>query len=122
VKLLENTAPRALAKNLGRNIGSSRRAAGLTQQQLAERVQVDALTISRYETGNILPPLTMVAAIGRVLHLSITELLKESPTPPDRNHTRIAVLLDGLTPEDRSWVEGVLKQLVKRCRNVPTAA
>ena len=119
---MENTAPRALAKNLGRNIGSSRRAAGLTQQQLAERVQVDALTISRYETGNILPPLTMVAAIGQVLHLSITELLNESPTPPNRHHTRIAILLDSLTPEDRTWVEGVLKQLVKRCRSVPTAA
>lgn len=46
---------RSLARRLGRNIGDRRRAVGLTQEQLAEYLEIDTLTVSRYETGNILP-------------------------------------------------------------------
>ena len=52
---------RSLARRLGRNIGDRRRAVGLTQGQLTEYPEIDTLTVSRYETGNILPPLTVVA-------------------------------------------------------------
>lgn len=51
---------RSLARRLGRNIRDRRRAVGLTQEQLAEYLEIDTLTVLRCETGNILPPLTVV--------------------------------------------------------------
>jgi transcriptional regulator with XRE-family HTH domain len=42
---------RSLARRLGRNIGDRRRAVGLTQEQLAEYLEIDTLTVSRYETA-----------------------------------------------------------------------
>ena len=51
---------RSLPRRLGRNIRDRRRAVGLKQEQLAEYLEIDTLTVSRYETGNILPPLTVV--------------------------------------------------------------
>ena len=40
---------RSLARRLGHNMGDRRRAVGLTQEQLAEYLDIDTLTVSRYE-------------------------------------------------------------------------
>ena len=40
-----------LARRLGQNLAHYRRRAGLTQEQLAEHIEVEIATVSRYETG-----------------------------------------------------------------------
>jgi transcriptional regulator with XRE-family HTH domain len=107
---------RSLARRLGRNIGDRRRAAGLTQEQLAEYLEIDTLTVSRYETGNILPPLTVVDLVARLLHTTIAELLAEAPTQPVEHADRIGVWLSSLPLDDRDWIERVVKQLVEHCQ------
>jgi transcriptional regulator with XRE-family HTH domain len=72
----------SLARRLGRNIGDRRRATGLTQEQLAEYLEIDTLTVSRYETGNILLPLTVVDVVVRLLNTTIADLLGEAPVQP----------------------------------------
>src|SRR6218665_966678 len=47
-------------QGVGRNNGARRRAVGLTQEQLAEYLEIDTLTVSRHGTGNTLLPLTVV--------------------------------------------------------------
>ncbi len=42
---------RSLARRLGHNMGDCRRAGGLTQEQLAEYLDIATLTVSRYEIG-----------------------------------------------------------------------
>lgn len=64
---------RSLVRRLGRNIGDRRRAVGLTQEQLAEYLEIDSLTVSRYETGNILPPLTVVDVVAPLLNTTIVD-------------------------------------------------
>ena len=81
---------RSLARRLGSNIGDRRRAVGLTQEQLAEYLEIDTLTVSRYETGNILPPLTVVDTVARLLNTTIAELLAEEPIQPVEHAERIA--------------------------------
>lgn len=107
---------RSLARRLGRNIGDRRRAAGLTQEQLAEYLEIDVLTVSRYETGNILPPLTAVDLIARLLHTTIAELLDENPVVPIEHAERIGIWLANLSLSDRDWIERVVKELVERCQ------
>lgn len=106
---------RSLARRLGRNIGDRRRAVGLTQEQLAEYLEIDTLTVSRYETGNILPPLTVVDTIARLLHTTIAQLLDEDALPPLEHVERMGIWLSSLTVADRDWIESVVKQLVQRC-------
>jgi transcriptional regulator with XRE-family HTH domain len=105
----------SLARRLGRNIGDRRRATGLTQEQLAEYLEVDTLTISRYETGNILPPLTVVDMVARLLNTTIADLLTEDPVQPVEHADRIGILLASLSLPDRDWVERVVQQIVVRC-------
>ena len=107
---------RSLARRLGRNIGGRRRAIGLTQEQLAEYLEVDTLTVSRYETGNILPPLTVVDVVARLLNTTIADLLGEAPVQPVEHADRIGIWLASLSLSDRDWIERVVKQLVERCQ------
>jgi transcriptional regulator with XRE-family HTH domain len=106
---------RSLARRLGRNIGDRRRAIGLTQEQLAEYLEIDTLTVSRYETGNILPPLTVVDVIARLLNTTISALLDEAPVQPVEHAERIGIWLASLSLSDRDWIERVIKQLVEHC-------
>src|SRR6218665_4044517 len=107
---------RSLARRLGRNIGDRRRAVGLTQEQLAEYLEIDTLTVSRYETGNILPPLTVVHVVARLLNTSIDDLLDEVPVHPVELADRNAIWLASLPLSDRDCIESVVKQLVERCQ------
>jgi transcriptional regulator with XRE-family HTH domain len=107
---------RSLARRLGSNIGDRRRAVGLTQEQLAEYLEIDTLTVSRYETGNILPPLTVVDTVARLLNTTIAELLAEEPIQPVEHAERIGIWLASLPLSDRDWIERVVKQLVERCQ------
>ena len=113
---MAKTIRRSLAKRLGRNLGDRRRAVGLTQEQLAEYLEVDTLTVSRYETGGILPPLTVVDVVARLLQTSVADLLGELPVQPIEHADRIGIWLANLSLSDRDWIEGVVKQLVARCQ------
>jgi transcriptional regulator with XRE-family HTH domain len=110
---------RSLARRLGRNMGDRRRAVGLTQEQLAEYLDIDTLTVSRYETGNILPPLTVVDTVARLLNTTIADLLAEESLPPLEHAERIGIWLSSLSVADCDWIEGVVKQLVQRCQPRP---
>src|SRR6218665_3987889 len=107
---------RSLARRLGRNIGDRRRAVGLTQEQLAEYLEIDTLTVSRYETGNILPPLTVVDVVARLLNTTIADLLGEAPVQPAEHTDRIGLWMPSLPLSGRCWIEAVVKQRVEGCQ------
>ena len=72
--------------------------------------------MSRYETGNILPPLTVVDVVARLLNTTIADLLGEAPIQPVEHADRIGIWLTSLPLSDRDWIERVVKQLVERCQ------
>jgi len=55
------------APECGHRIAQGRRRAGLTQQQLAEKVGVGRVTIARLETGTRSPGVQLAIAIAREL-------------------------------------------------------
>ena len=101
------------AQTLGSHIGDRRRAVGLTQEQLAEYLEIDTLTVSRYETGNTLPLLTVVDVVTRLLNTTIAELLAVAPAQPVEHAERIGILLASLPVSDRDqmgragWFMGI---------------
>lgn len=105
-----------LSKRLGRNIAAQRKVMNLTQEQLAEYLDVDTLTVSRYETGNILPPLTVLDVMSRLLGTTMADLLAQKTPEPTEHAERISIWLSGLSMADRDWVEAVVKQLIQRCQ------
>ena len=62
--------------NMGENIKRARKAAGVTQKELAEHLQVNQKDISRWETGERTPSVMTFAEICRVLGASADDLLE----------------------------------------------
>lgn len=60
---------------IGKRIYELRKAKGMTQEQLAEAVGVSVPAVSKWETGNSLPDITMLSPVARMLGTSVDYLL-----------------------------------------------
>ena len=98
-------------KTIGQNIRAVRKAAGLTQEQVAERLRMSQLHFGRLERGERPASLEQLAQVAGVLQVSLASLLNGSVleesfnTPPDEDAQSlagsIAALASGCTPKAR---------------------
>lgn len=102
----------ALARRLGRNIAAYRRRAALNQERLAELIEVEISTISRYETGTTLPSLVTLETLAEAMHCTITELLAEKPPAKSPEGTSIEAMIEPLRREERKIVMTMIETLV----------
>ncbi len=70
-----------IQKQLGKNIAAARKAAGLTQEVLAELIEVQTFSISRIERGSVAPSLSTISKIAKVLNIPVSSLFLVSNTP-----------------------------------------
>ena len=68
--------------DLGVRIAALRRERGLTQDELATRMNITPQAISKWERGAGLPDLTLVPYLATALGVTVGELLGETATPP----------------------------------------
>jgi transcriptional regulator with XRE-family HTH domain len=106
----------ALALRLGRNIAAFRRSAALKQEQLAELIEVEISTVSRYETGVTLPSLVTLAKLAKVLHCTMAELLAEKIPADSPEAIRIEAVMELLLPAERKMLIDVIETLVEFSR------
>lgn len=60
---------------IGKHIALLRRQAGLTQEELGEKLGITNKTISRWENGNYMPDIEMFGLLAKEFYVSINELL-----------------------------------------------
>lgn len=89
---------------LGSRIRQARDRAGLTQEQLAERIGVSRTAIARYESGEIEPKLHNLAAIAETLNVSTDELLG----------VRVSVSGLSLSPEAEAALSTFIREILKQ--------
>lgn len=78
-------------KTIGTFIAALRKASGMTQQELADRLSVSNKAVSRWERDENAPDLSLIPAIAEIFGVSCDELLKgerifhdaEEPTKPE---------------------------------------
>ncbi len=100
-----------LAKRIGRNIATRRKQMSWTQGQLAERVDVDAETISRFERGAHLPSLPTLYRLAEVMQVELGDLAS-TPALAAPNETAIFnTLIHDLSANNRKFV----LKLVREC-------
>jgi transcriptional regulator with XRE-family HTH domain len=63
----------------GRRLAALRKAAGFTQQQLADEIGISRRRIAYYESESDHPPANLLADLARVLNLTADQLLAEAP-------------------------------------------
>lgn len=77
-------------QTLGERLRQARRAAGLTQAELARLVGVQRAVISKYETGGVAPSVTQLRRMAEALGVSAGTLL---PEPEGRDRARLLELV-----------------------------
>ena len=60
---------------IGKFISERRKAAGITQMQLAERLNITDRAVSKWETGKSLPDSSIMLALCDVLKITVNDLL-----------------------------------------------
>ena len=65
---------------IGNKINQLRKLSGMTQEQLAEKLNVYRQTISKWESDSTSPDLESIVKISRIFHVSLDDLLKEGET------------------------------------------
>ena len=63
-----------LAKNFGKRLKQIRKSRKLTQSQLAEKLKVEILSISRIESGKHFPKKENIELIAQVLNVELKDL------------------------------------------------
>jgi len=64
------------AKTIGKFIAVLRKANGMTQKELAEKLNVSDKAVSRWEREESLPDLTLIPVIAELFHITADELLR----------------------------------------------
>lgn len=62
--------------NIGENIKKARKAAGISQIELAERMQIYQKDISRWERGERSPSIEVFAKLCKALNVSADDILE----------------------------------------------
>lgn len=77
---------RDLLLAVGRRVAEARKAKGYTQEQLAEAIGVEPVTLSRQETGDRALSLSNLARIADALDIALGELLGTERELPKTKH------------------------------------
>lgn len=96
------------ARNTGALIAARRKALGLTQKQLAERLLVSDKAVSKWEVGASYPEVTLLPPLAQILGLTVDELLAgevRGEEPPPENNAEAAAPQDA-TPEEDGRLHG----------------
>lgn len=110
--MVESKAARQrLGKKLGQRIAERRKSLNWTQDQLAERLEVDAETVSRFERGAAVPSLVTLDRLATILKVSIADLLTDASATPTDQAIRISAWLESLSADDSDYVLEHIKGL-----------
>jgi transcriptional regulator with XRE-family HTH domain len=98
------TQEEIFANRIGQALARARSAAALTQEEVAENLDVNTETISRFERGHTLPPLARLFELAALYHVQPEELVAGGATRSLDPASDIASLINGLSDDDREFV------------------
>ncbi len=74
-------------KTIGKFISALRKANGMTQKELGEKLFVSDKTVSRWECDECTPELSLIPSIAEIFGITTDELLRGERNNPDRDAT-----------------------------------
>ena len=99
-----------LAKTIGLAIARWRTAHNLTQEGLATTLDVDPMTVSRFERGVTLPSLVTLQKIAGVFGITMAELLDMKSKASDDKTRVFTALMLSLSDDDQAFFVETLQR------------
>lgn len=103
-----------IRKRLGQNIAAARKNKEWMQAELAEKVGMDPVSLSRIETGNSLPGIERVIEIAAALDVGTMQLLEGVSLNLSDQAQEVATCMARLSASDRNLVVSLVRQLTER--------
>ena len=72
-----NINEQEIKENFARNLSNYRKQAGLTQSELAEKLNYSDKSVSKWERGEGIPDLLIVASLAKLFGVTVNDLLSE---------------------------------------------
>lgn len=114
--MTKHTTPQA--DGFGTRLATLRKAAGYTQQQLADEIGVSRRMVAYYETESEHPPANLLVDLARVLNTSTDELLgfadakRNKPTAISPRLERRVKQIERLTPKSKQQLLGLIDTFI----------
>lgn len=101
-----------LGINIGKTIAKYRQAAGLTQAQVAEILDISNDAVSRMERGGIMPTVARLIKLAEIFQCEVSDLLTESSPLAGDQAKRFALLLKDLEEDERMELMAIVERIV----------
>jgi transcriptional regulator with XRE-family HTH domain len=101
----------SFAEQFGERLRALRERRGMTQQELADALQMHRPQMSKYESGSVFPEGQTLVALGKVLEVSMDELIlgTEAEAPDEVRDTRLRASIRELEKlRDRNLINVVV--------------
>ena len=103
---------------IGAKLAGLRRERGLTQEQLAERLGVSAPAVSKWETDNSYPDITLLCPLARALGTNVDTLLRfEEQLPNEAVMGKVNAILEMARQDGWEAGETALNELLRQYPN-----
>lgn len=105
--------------SIGKRIKKNRRNLGMTQEQLAERINISVPHMSRIETGTGSPSLQTLVDICNTLDITVDDLMQDSLTAAQKKlEGRLGEIAEDCSAEELHLVAEVAETMLKNVRNM----
>lgn len=99
---------------LGKRIKEARKLAKLTQEKLAEKINISTVYLGEIERGNKMPSIPVFIAIAEALNVSCDYLLRDSAdTGAVFINNEITEKLNSISPKQRKAVLEIINAYIK---------
>jgi len=100
--------------SIGTRIRELRAIRGLTQDQIAEKLNMNRANFSHYERGTALPPSDTLSKIADILNTTTDYLLGRNELDIDDNIRTLARNIQNLTAGDQELLKGIIDTMSQR--------
>lgn len=108
-----------LSKLVGKNIAERRKRLGISQERLAELLEISGAAMSRIESGQATPRFSRLEYLAEILQCQVADLFRNQESPLN---VRLDTIEDMLRPLSAATQEDLVHLLVVAIQMVKKAA
>ncbi|WP_316672907.1 helix-turn-helix transcriptional regulator [uncultured Tolumonas sp.] len=103
-----------LGQSVGRAIARQRIRSGMTQEYVAEHLNIGSEAVSRMERGLVVPTVIRLVQLAQLFHCELVDLLQETSCRPSDQAIVLANILSRLETSDRVLLMDTIERLADR--------
>lgn len=111
------TTKREINRRIGQSIAKYRKSVGMTQAELAERLDLSLDAMSRLERGGISLSVVRLLELAEIFNCETVDLLDQASSRPRDLACQLEALLGRLDDVERIKIMTIIEQLVEMMEN-----